>query len=47
MLPETTELWAGGGAAARLAAQQGIRAMPTLPDALAALADWRDRHGGE
>lgn len=45
MLPETTELWAGGGATARLAAQQGIKAMPTMPDALAALAEWRERRG--
>lgn len=43
MLPESTELWAGGGGAGKLAAQQGIRPMPSLPDALAALADWRAR----
>lgn len=45
MLPEATELWAGGGGASRLGQQPGIRAMPTLPDALAALAEWRERKG--
>lgn len=45
MLPEATELWAGGSGAGKLAAQGGIRAMPTLPDALAALAAWRETHG--
>ena len=45
MLPETTELWAGGGGAGRLAAQPGIRPLPALPDALAALAAWRATNG--
>ena len=45
MLPQGTELWAGGGGAARLAAQEGIRAMPGLTDALAALAAWREKNG--
>jgi methanogenic corrinoid protein MtbC1 len=45
MLPEATELWAGGSSVGRLAAQAGIRMLPTLPDALAALADWRARNG--
>lgn len=44
MLPEATELWAGGVGASRLGEQPGIRAMPTLPDALAALAEWREKH---
>ena len=44
MLPDSTELWAGGGGAGRLGEQPGIRAMPTLPDALAALAAWRERN---
>jgi DNA-binding transcriptional MerR regulator/methylmalonyl-CoA mutase cobalamin-binding subunit len=47
LLPETIELWAGGGGAglARLQAQAGVVAMPLLPQALAALADWRVRKG--
>ncbi|MET0962442.1 MAG: MerR family transcriptional regulator [Noviherbaspirillum sp.] len=45
LLPETIELWAGGGGAglARLPAQAGVLVMPLLPDALAALVDWRAR----
>jgi methanogenic corrinoid protein MtbC1 len=45
MLPDATELWAGGGGVGRLAGQPGIRAMHTLPDALAALAAWRGKKG--
>nr|WP_314627938.1 MerR family transcriptional regulator [uncultured Noviherbaspirillum sp.] len=44
MLPEATELWVGGSGAGRPAAQAGVRALPTLPDALAAVAAWRDSH---
>jgi DNA-binding transcriptional MerR regulator/methylmalonyl-CoA mutase cobalamin-binding subunit len=47
LLPEATELWAGGSGAARLAVQDGIRPMPALPDALAALAEWRARQGAQ
>lgn len=43
MLPEATELWIGGDGASRLGEQPGIRVMPALPDALAALAAWRER----
>jgi DNA-binding transcriptional MerR regulator/methylmalonyl-CoA mutase cobalamin-binding subunit len=47
LLPEATELWAGGSGVARLAVQAGIRPMPALPDALGALAEWRARHGAQ
>jgi methylmalonyl-CoA mutase cobalamin-binding subunit len=45
LLPQDTELWAGGAGAGKLAAHQGIRLMAALPDALAALGAWRARHG--
>lgn len=39
------ELWAGGSGVQRLAATDGVVAMPTLDDALAALAAWHAAHG--
>lgn len=47
LLPNHVELWAGGGGGAglaRLPAQAGVLVMPLLPDALAALVDWRGRN---
>lgn len=44
MLPGETALWAGGGGAGRLGAQPGVRVLAGLPDALAALAEWRAAH---
>jgi MerR family transcriptional regulator, light-induced transcriptional regulator len=43
-LPEETELWAGGAGVARLAETEGVVLMPTLDDALAALAAWHASH---
>lgn len=41
LLPAGTALWAGGRGVVRLAPQEGVSLLPTLDDALAALADWR------
>jgi DNA-binding transcriptional MerR regulator/methylmalonyl-CoA mutase cobalamin-binding subunit len=38
------ELWAGGSGVARLAETEGVVLMPTLDDALAALAAWHANH---
>jgi DNA-binding transcriptional MerR regulator/methylmalonyl-CoA mutase cobalamin-binding subunit len=42
-VPEGIELWAGGTGIARLDAIDGITTMPTLDDALRALAEWKAR----
>lgn len=41
MLPEAMEVWAGGAGIERLAAPAGVRLMPLLEDAVAALGRWR------
>jgi methanogenic corrinoid protein MtbC1 len=41
ILPERVAIWAGGGGVQRLAGQKGVLLVPTLKEALAALADWR------
>lgn len=40
-IPPSTTLWAGGRGVTRLAAQDGVRLIDTLDDAIAALRDWR------
>lgn len=44
LLPAGSELWAGGRGVARVPPQDGVRLLPGLEDALAALADWRRAH---
>jgi DNA-binding transcriptional MerR regulator/methylmalonyl-CoA mutase cobalamin-binding subunit len=43
-LQEGIELWAGGSGVLRLAETDGVAPMPTLSDALAALAKWHTAH---
>lgn len=38
------EVWAGGAAVVRLAAQEGVRLLPGLQDAVAAVQEWQGRH---
>jgi hypothetical protein len=38
------DLWAGGSGVVRLAEIEGVVLMPTLDDALAALAAWQASH---
>jgi len=40
-LPENVALWVGGGAVRRLTPPSGVRLLHSLPDALAALEEWR------
>lgn len=42
-LPARVELWAGGSGIARVAAPAEVRLLPSLPDAVGALSDWRGR----
>lgn len=44
LLPAPVALWIGGSGAERLAPSTGVRALPRLDDAVAALAEWRDGH---
>lgn len=41
LLPESVELWVGGAGIERLAAPAGVRLLPLLEDAMAALGEWR------
>lgn len=43
-LAPAVELWAGGAGAAALRAPEGVLALASLDDALAALREWRERH---
>jgi DNA-binding transcriptional MerR regulator/methylmalonyl-CoA mutase cobalamin-binding subunit len=43
-MPESIELWAGGSGVGRLAEIEGVVLMPTLDDALRALAAWHANH---
>jgi DNA-binding transcriptional MerR regulator/methylmalonyl-CoA mutase cobalamin-binding subunit len=43
-LPAETELWAGGSGMLRIDDTDGVVSMPTLDDALRALAAWQARH---
>lgn len=40
-LPAGSELWAGGGGVARVAKMDGVVLLPSLDDAVRALAEWR------
>jgi hypothetical protein len=42
-LPASVQLWAGGAGAAAMRAPQGILALASLEDALAALSQWREQ----
>jgi methanogenic corrinoid protein MtbC1 len=44
LLPAPVALWIGGSGAERLPPSAGVRALPRLDDAVAALAEWRDGH---
>uniref|UniRef100_Q47IT7 Regulatory protein, MerR n=1 Tax=Dechloromonas aromatica (strain RCB) TaxID=159087 RepID=Q47IT7_DECAR len=44
VLPDGIELWCGGGGIARLAAQDGIRLIPSLDRAIDELNEWRTTH---
>lgn len=44
ILPAGCELWAGGAGVARIAPIAGVVLLPTLDNAVAALADWRAAH---
>jgi len=41
ILPAGSELWAGGGGVARVAKMDGVVLLPSLDDAVRALAEWR------
>src|SRR5574343_1361616 len=43
-LPEEIALWCGGGGVARLAAQEGVRLIPSLDGAVKAIGEWRTAH---
>jgi DNA-binding transcriptional MerR regulator/methylmalonyl-CoA mutase cobalamin-binding subunit len=43
-LPRRTALWAGGSGMSRIPSQDGVLAMVSLQDAVAALAQWRQDH---
>jgi methanogenic corrinoid protein MtbC1 len=44
LLPATSELWAGGGGVTRVAKMARVVLLPTLDDAVRALAEWRAAH---
>ena len=44
LLPPTSELWAGGSGVARTAKMADVVLLPTLDDAVRALAEWRATH---
>jgi MerR family transcriptional regulator, light-induced transcriptional regulator len=43
-LPPPSEVWAGGAAVRRLGAIEGVRVLPGLGDAVAAVQAWQERH---
>jgi methanogenic corrinoid protein MtbC1 len=43
-LPAAVEVWAGGAAVRKLAAQEGVQLLPGLEDATAAVQAWQARH---
>src|SRR5574343_123136 len=43
-LPEEIALWCRGGGVARLAAQEGVRLIPSLDGAVEAIGEWRTAH---
>jgi len=45
LLPETIELWAGGGGCPRQGVQTGMQIIESLPEILAALSRWRENRG--
>ncbi len=45
VLPDETDLWAGGAGVRRLSAAEGVQLLPTLDDGVRQVVDWRAAQG--